>query len=149
MSKNILDSRDLNDRLEELQTEFSTWKDSLTHDQISSIKKEFEVPENEKISDEEFNWAWQDEVGSDAIELKDLIELREQFGREWNDGVTLVEDSYFETFAGEEAESIGAFIARSSAWPYCCIDWQKAAEQLQMDYSSVEFDGKTYWYRDC
>jgi hypothetical protein len=35
----------------------------------------------------------------------------------------------------------------SYAWPRNCIDWKEAAEQLQQDYSCVEFDGTTYWYR--
>lgn len=27
------------------------------------------------------------------------------------------------------------------------IDWKRAAEALQSDYTSVEFDGVTYWVR--
>ena len=34
-----------------------------------------------------------------------------------------------------------------SLWPYSCIDWEQAAEELQQDYMSVEFDGVTYWMR--
>lgn len=59
MSKNILDSRDLNKRLEELQSEFDLWKDSLTPEQISSIKEAYDVTEGEEISDEEFYWNYE------------------------------------------------------------------------------------------
>ena len=27
------------------------------------------------------------------------------------------------------------------------IDWAQAAHELQMDYTSVDFDGVTYWIR--
>lgn len=27
------------------------------------------------------------------------------------------------------------------------IDWEATAENLRMDYSSVEIDGHTYWFR--
>ena len=58
---------------------------------------------------------------------------------------TLILDSYFEEYAREEAESIGA-ISKQFTWPLNCIDWEQAAAELQMDYTSVEFDGVTYWY---
>jgi hypothetical protein len=60
--------------------------------------------------------------------------------------VTLIRDSHFETYARELAEDIGA-IRADAQWPLTCIDWEKAAWELQTDYTSVEFDGVTYWYR--
>lgn len=82
----IFDTRDLETRLNELQDDFQTWKDSLSAEKLAEIKEEFDVPEGEDISDEEFNWAWETEIGSDAMELKNLIELKDQFGSEWIDG---------------------------------------------------------------
>ena len=60
--------------------------------------------------------------------------------------LTLIRDSYFEEYAKELAEDIGA-IAGGVQWPLHHIDWQAAAEALQMDYVPVEFDGVTYWVR--
>ena len=31
-------------------------------------------------------------------------------------------------------------------WSYC-IDWDRAAEDLKMDYSAIDFDGVTYYVR--
>lgn len=62
------------------------------------------------------------------------------------DGVTLIRDSYFEDYARELAEDIGAVDSEMS-WPYSCVDWERAARELQMDYTSVDFDGVTYWIR--
>ena len=60
--------------------------------------------------------------------------------------VTLICDSYFEDYAQELAKDIGA-IDPNATWPLNCIDWEQAASELQTDYTSVDFDGTTYWYR--
>jgi len=66
---------------------------------------------------------------------------------EWADGVTLVRDSYFEDYARELAYDIGAYNGDES-WPNTCIDWEKAAKDLQYDYSIVSFDGVDYWVQN-
>lgn len=65
---------------------------------------------------------------------------------DWEYGETLIRDSYFEDYARELAEDIGA-IPSDAGWPAYCIDWEWAARELQHDYFSVEFDGITYWVR--
>lgn len=58
-------------------------------------------------------------------------------------------EDLLEEFAEDEAEQLGYFQnCDKNAWPYNCIDWREAADQLKDDYSSVEFDGETYWYRN-
>ena len=69
----------------------------------------------------------------------------EQWRGDWYP-ITLIRDSYFVTYAQELADDIGAINA-DIQWPYSCIDWDKAAWELRMDYTSVEYDGVTYWYR--
>lgn len=59
--------------------------------------------------------------------------------------VTLIRDSYFVEYASQLAEDIGA-INSDLSWPANCIDWKQAARELQMDYSSVDIQGRTYWY---
>lgn len=80
--------------------------------------------------------------------LNILLDLQEQAkdSPDWEYGVPLVRDSYFEEFARDEADDLG-LLDKDSRWPYTCIDWQEAAEELQQDYFSVEFDGVTYWIR--
>jgi len=60
--------------------------------------------------------------------------------------VTLVRDSYFKDYAQDLAEECG-MIPDDNRWPCTCIDWDKAARELRMDYTSAEFEGVTYWYR--
>lgn len=106
----------------------------------------------EELTDERDNFeggAWAEECGDDAEELASLMALAEQaegYAADWQHGEALIRDSYFEDYARELAEDIGA-IKSDASWPYTCIDWEQAARELQMDYTSVEFDGVTYWIR--
>lgn len=61
---------------------------------------------------------------------------------------TLVHEDYFREYAEELAVDIGA-IDRSQRdhWPYTCIDWEQAAEELKQDYSVIDIRGGTYYYR--
>jgi len=79
--------------------------------------------------------------------LADLLRLRDQVdGSEWDSGTTLIADSHFADYARDDAESMhrnGLF----DEWPFTNIDWNDAAEDLKMDYTSVSFGGETYWVR--
>lgn len=77
--------------------------------------------------------------------LQDLAEEGENLS-DWSYGVQMIEDSYFEDYARQFAEDIGA-ITGDETWPACHIDWKEAAESLQMDYTPIEYDGHTYWAR--
>lgn len=69
----------------------------------------------------------------------------EQWRGDWYP-VGLVEESYFEKFAQQEAEDCG-LLDDSAKWPATCIDWAEAARQLKQDYQSFEYGSYTYWYR--
>lgn len=68
-----------------------------------------------------------------------------QWKGDWYPGC-LVSDMHFEDYARQLAEDIGA-IPDDVSWPCTCIDWSRAARELRIDYSSVEIEGVTYWYR--
>ena len=146
MSKNILDSRDLIERAEELLVEFENWKLNLTDDEKADMVENFGYESFSNFEHEELLEWWQD-VTSEGAEHKQIVELEQEINSsEWQHGLELIADSYFEEYAEQLADDIGA-IDRNAIWPVNCIDWEKAARELQMDYSSVDFDGETYWYR--
>jgi len=70
----------------------------------------------------------------------------EPYCPDWTYGEVLINDSHFEDYARELAEDIGA-INPDAGWPNGYIDWERAAEALLIDYTSIEFDGETYWTR--
>ena len=80
--------------------------------------------------------------------LKALAEKAENYVSDWEHGATMIRESHFKEHAQELAEDIGAIkFDVSSQWPYTCIDWDKAARELKMDYTEVDYDGVTYLVR--
>ena len=119
-SQDVLASRDVIARIEELESD-------------------------ESVIVKLYNCEYDDDEVHELIVLRKLAEEAEGCS-DWEHGETLVRDSYFEDYAQELASGIGA-INRDADWLLNCIDWAKAAEQLQQDYTSVDYDGVTYWIR--
>ena len=59
--------------------------------------------------------------------------------------ITLIRDSYFVEAMQELMQDIGD-LPRNIP-DYLAIDWEKTANNLRVDYSSIEIDGTDYWYR--
>jgi hypothetical protein len=117
-TQDILDSRDVLARLQELEDE----------------RDESEEPDRRN--------QWDDENGD---ELKALKAFVGESSDEWRHGVALIRESYFQEYAQELAEDIGA-LKDAGNWPCTCIDWDRAAAELQQDYTGADFDGVTYYY---
>jgi hypothetical protein len=116
-----------------------------------------EITNNEDVIDsrdviERIDYLETDEEALDEDERDELTALRalaaeaEGYAADWQYGETLIRDTYFKDYAMELAEDIGA-IDSNASWPNTCIDWDQAARELQYDYTSVDFDGVTYWIR--
>jgi len=93
----------------------------------------------------------------DDDELAELDALKELLGElEGNGGdvqwdgswypQALINDDHFQDYAQELAEDCG-MVNSEASWPNNCIDWERAAQELQTDYTTVEIDGVTFWYR--
>jgi hypothetical protein len=138
----VIDSRDVIARIEELEGERDSFEiDAEMEPDTISIIMESDTDASR------VEWAIQNE--DDAKELKALTELAEEaedYASDWRYGETLIRDSYFEDYARDLAEDIGA-IKEDASWPNNFIDWEAAREALKQDYTSVEFDGVTYWVR--
>jgi hypothetical protein len=160
----LIDSRDVIKRIEELEDDRQRLEDDIedAREQFASWVEASEVlkslnPERYAEQKEEMLGVISDaklaleqwEADEDAQELKALKALAEEaegYAPDWTYGATLIRDSYFEDYARELADDIGA-VPKEYSWPANCIDWKEAAEQLQMDYTRVDFDGVDYWVR--
>jgi hypothetical protein len=112
----IIDSRDVIERIEELQ--------GLDADPESGLEAE------------------------EAAELAALVALAEQGEafEDWKYGETLIRDSYFVDYAKEYADDVVGNL-KTMGWPFNHIDWEAAAEEIQTDYTSIDFDGVAFWVR--
>jgi hypothetical protein len=134
--QDIMDSRDIIEKLEEMQDEW----ESLVVD-VEEAETEKDKEKAQTALDE-----WNEEYSEELAALRSFCEEAEGYSEDWKYGATLIRDSYFSDYAIQFAEDIGA-IKDDATWPNTCIDWDQAAKELQMDYSAVEFDGITYWVR--
>lgn len=151
--EDVLDSRDVIKRIEELEEEREGYEIACpafdapaeAHDaaNCAACGGSGMVSETEASRAE---WATVNE--DDAEELRVLKALAEEGenSADWPHGETLIRDSYFEDYARQLAEDVG-LIKGDESWPLNCIDWEKAARELKYDYSAIDFDGVTYWIR--
>jgi hypothetical protein len=163
-TKDIIDSRDIIARIEELQEErgaltgrFRLWKcDNGSFDVIDS-DDETEEPGSTIVyqnvgadGDEASAWdaVYALENPSEAKELAILEALADECEGcgDWSHGETLIRETYFKDYAQELADDLGVDQS-SMQWPYTCIDWDQATRELAMDYTSVDFDGVEYLLR--
>jgi hypothetical protein len=118
-SDDIIDSRQIIERIEELVSEL---------DDIDENAEEYE------------------EAAEELSVLKALAEEGDDATSEWVHGETLIRDDYFEEYAKDMADDLG-LTEDTDRWPLNCIDWERAANELQADYTTISFDGVDYWVR--
>jgi hypothetical protein len=78
--------------------------------------------------------------------LNMINEVVETVGSEAEYGVALIPTDDFRNYAEDFADEIGAVDSEAN-WPNNYIDWDRAADALSQDYSTVEFEGTYYYYR--
>jgi hypothetical protein len=146
-SDDIIDSRDVIARIEELEEERSALaeeaSDALSMDGEGDTETERENNAAKVFTARSDLDQWDEGNGAELAALKSMAEEGEGYG-DWAHGTTLVRDSYFKEYAQQYADDCGAVDA-SASWPMSCIDWDQAARELQMDFTAVDFDGITYW----
>lgn len=100
----------------------------------------------EELTEESERWSDEDNDAEELRELMAFAEEGENYSSDWKHGETLIRDSYFVRWCQEFAEDLGAL--KNANWPLTCIDWEKAARELQYDYTSIDFAGVEYWIRN-
>ncbi len=68
----------------------------------------------------------------------------EEWQGEWYPQI-LILDSHFLEYTKQLAEE--CYDLDDQRWPLTCIDWAKAAQELQRYYHEVGYEGEIYWYR--
>lgn len=162
---NIIDSRDVIARLKELESDRDTNLETLVEHKERIAELEAmdthtleQADELARLNDSAIWTAedgteyadsadWDQQVEQEWKILKALNDECEDYASDWQHGETLIRDSYFENYARETAEELG-LLENCDKWPATCIDWERAASELQHDYTSVDFDGETYWIRN-
>jgi hypothetical protein len=151
-TEDIIDSRAVIARIEELETEREALTDAFTEAEdalVLAVQAGEGVQSANRVADETARALaeWDgSEDGDELAALRKLAEEAEGYAADWPYGEALIRDSYFVEYAQQLADDLGAVNSEAS-WPNNCIDWDRAASELQQDYTAVDFAGVTYWIR--
>ena len=129
-----IDTRDLYRRQCELESEIQDLEDAIA-----------EWGEEEETESALFDM--QEELEKLKEEKEKIDDVEMEVGSKFMYGTTLIPESKFEDYAQELASDLYGREISEAAWPFDCIDWEQAADALLMDYSSLEYDGETYYFR--
>lgn len=125
-SQDVIDSRDVIERIEELESE----RDSLEGAELSA-------------------WLESDD-GNELIALKKLADDAEQTP-DWIHGETLIRESYFTDYIRDLIHNCykipKEFDSGEWPWNHITFDYEAAANEAKVDYFEAEFDGVTYLVR--
>ena len=117
-SDDIIDSRDIIERIEELEAMVED--DSIDDDE----KEELEVLQALAAEGQDYASDWK--YGETLIRDSHFQDYAEEFFNDTADSST---------------------IDAMNQWPLRHIDWEAAAEELKQDYTTIDFDGVDYWIR--
>lgn len=131
VGQNVIDSRDIIARLEELQ------------DELDAIEQDDDLSDDER---KEAVAEWHEDNDDEYLPLVALNDECEGYG-DWQYGETLIHRSYWVDYCIEMVSDTGDLPKEIPA--YIEIDWSKTADNLEADYASVEFDGQEYLIRNC
>ena len=127
------DSRQVIEKIEELEGEIEAQQETIDDPDSSDEDRATALDEIEDAREELAPW-------------KELADEAEGYCSDWLHGESLILAEYFETYAEELADSIGA-IDSNARWPLSHIDWKAAADELKQDYTEVEAGGHSYFVR--
>ena len=140
---NIIDSRDVIARFEELEGERDALQEAV--DDAREALEEGEKPDLFDAEEELDEWNSENEEEYEA--LKALCEDGESYASDWNYGATLIHEDYFTEYAEELCREIGDIPNDLPDYIACNIDWDGVAQDLKVDYTEIDFDGQTYLVR--
>lgn len=133
-----IDTRDLVERREELEQQI-----------LDSFNEEFPQYEVDSYDDilfeEEGVQNWKEDWLAEIDEASEIERLQDLIGSEFEYGVTLIHDDDFEDYARDLVEDCGYISRDLPSWIE--IDWEATADNIKVDYSSIELKGDTYLYR--
>jgi hypothetical protein len=134
-NQDVMDSRDIEERIDELEAEQGALIDAIADEENAQA----EAALCDSLS------KWNNENAEELASLKAFRDEMADYCPDWTHGTTLVRDSYWKEYVQEMLADIGDIPEDLPA--YIVIDWNRTADNIQVDYTSGEFDGVTYWAR--
>lgn len=125
----IIDSREIIERIEELESTQADLVERLSNGEISESDMK----------------AFDDEEGKELDMLREFAEECEQYSADWEYGETLIREDYFEQYMDEMIEDCYELPKNLPYWMTITYDY----DALQQDYAEVKLDDEKYFIRSC
>ncbi len=174
-SNDIIDSRDIISEIDDLESAISDFNDDITtaEEEIDDLDSQIELLDDEtelkflieatddkkeqakfeskikNIQDAiiEYNdqiariTSERNEVMEELKPLKEFADECESYAPDWNSGVVLISEDHFTEYAKDLCEEV------ENVPDYIVIDWEETAENLKIDYTTIEFEGFSFYVR--
>ena len=137
-SSDVLDSRELDDRLEYLTS-------------IKDVRADWMESKREAMSDEEIDELENNEPEEFDDAMKEELESLEEaknYISEWRDGNTLINMEHWAQYCKELVRDMDVLPKELPSYIENNIDWKGVADDLSNDYSTIDIMGNTFYYRD-
>lgn len=145
----VIDSRDVIARIEELESELETAHEAATDAGETTL--DFDEWQEAVFADA--SPAHYHEYHAEVEELRELRALAEQGenASDWQYGETLIAEGYFTDYIEQQIDD-GYQLPKemkSGNWPWrhMTLDYEAAAEEAKVDYDEVTFWGRTFLIR--
>ena len=137
-----LDTRDLQEQIDNLESEIEELNEDLEDLEKDLVSCGSEIDEiRTKIQE------YKEQLQDLRDELQPLLDLKAEGIPEWEDGATLIPESDWEEYVEDLVKDCG-YISNDVPW-WIVIDWAATADNVAADYSTVDYDDDTYYYRNC
>jgi len=141
---NTLDTRDLIEERNDLKQQIlDSFLETFEH-----YAEQTETFEDILFEEEEIQ-SWKEGFEDELKEIEEIDTLEDEInsyaGDNFDDGVYLIDADDFEDFVEQDLEDLGYIPKDFPTWIE--IDWRATANNVQQDYSEVEFRGTNYLYR--
>ncbi len=139
-----LDTRDLQEQIDNLESEIEELNEDL-----EDLEKDLGMcgSKHELLTTQDEIESAKESLQDLRDELQPLLDLKAEGIPEWDDGATLIPESDWEEYVEDLLKDCG-YISNDVPW-WIVIDWAATADNVAADYSTVDYDGDTYYYRNC
>lgn len=119
---------------------------------LAKLQELLELEEaHEEDLENETNKTLRAAIKEELDETREEIEIWQQFEDYCQRGEQFINEDYFVEYTKQLVRDCYEVPEEMdfNKWPWCHLqmDWEAAAEALQVDYSNVEVEDETYWVR--
>lgn len=145
-SDDVLDSRNVIARIEELEAERKAIADERQElsegDDVAGLSPE----DVERLAELDQDLTdWDDDNGEELADLKAFAAEGEQYAADWKHGATLIRGTYFTEYCEDLCEDTWGLPKDLPG--FIVIDWEATARNLKHDYTEIEWAGVAYLVR--